>query len=104
MNIAVEREAMTGTDTQGIQVIGMELWDRYVMREDPTEADQVLMTVLAELEADLHHMNVGSSFGLNQRSMLLFLDLGPISDRTRILDLCYAFLSNLHHSKRVTFL
>jgi len=72
MNIAGEREAMTGTDTQGIQVTDMEIWDRYAMREDPTEADQVLMTVLAVLEADLHHMNVGSLFWLTRCQCLCF--------------------------------
>ena len=57
--MAGESGAMIGTDTQEM---GMELWDRYVMREEPIEADQVLMTVLAELEADLLHMNVASLF------------------------------------------
>lgn len=52
---AGEREAMIGTDTQ---VIGMELWDGYVMREEAIEAEQVLMTV----PADLLHMNVASLF------------------------------------------
>lgn len=63
---AGEREAMIGTDTQEM---GMELWDRYVMREEAIEADQVLMTVLAELEAHLLHMNVGSLF---RSSLLVF--------------------------------
>lgn len=57
---AGEIEAMIGTDTQ---VIGMETWDHCVMREEPIEAEQVLMTVLADLEADLLHMNVASLFG-----------------------------------------
>lgn len=61
--MAGESGAMIGTDTQEM---GMELWDRYVMREEPIEADQVLMTVLAELEADLLHMNVGSLFNLSE--------------------------------------
>ena len=62
--MAGEREAMTGTtDTK---VIGMETWDHCVMREEPIEADHVLMTVLAELEADLLHMNVGSLFNLSE--------------------------------------
>ncbi|KAF3558978.1 hypothetical protein F2Q69_00013352 [Brassica cretica] len=52
-----ESGAMIGTDTQEM---GMELWDRYVMREEPIEADQVPMTVLAELEAALLHMNVAT--------------------------------------------
>lgn len=83
-------------------MIGLELWDRCAMREDPIEADRVLMTVLAELEADLHHMNVGSLFGLPYVNASV-IGIRSISDRTRILDISYAsFLSNimiLHHTK-----
>lgn len=35
----------------------------YIMREEPIEANRVLMTLLAELEGDILHMNVGSLFG-----------------------------------------